>query len=461
MLIAAIAVIHIFVAMYAVGGGIFLAFETSYAYKTENDDLLLYLKKHAWFFILLTVVFGAITGVGIWWIIGLASPLATEELIHIFVFGWATEYVMFILEIVSAFIFFYFWGRIPEKSHKMIGWIYAVSAWLSLFLITGIISFQLNPGSYIEFGGFWRGFFNPQFFPQLFARTGGSLLLASLYVFLHASFTLSVNKPLLELIGRHTAKWAIAGGVITLIGGIGWLAMLPPSGAAALQRAPSLNILMVLTISIAVVVIVTMYFVPLKNPSWLTPGFALLFFLFGLGAVGSGEFLREATRKPFIIYNIVLGNGIYTSEIPTTKQEGFLESGVWTKAYILEKYPWLRNQFGSIDYGKILMLNIEHRKEIGRVIFQYHCNDCHAVSGYSGVKELIQGWTRPMIETLVKHPEKAQFFMPPWCGNPEEAEVLADYLESIRRPAPPGMKFGSRISTANNKTKWNVKYGSK
>jgi AGZA family xanthine/uracil permease-like MFS transporter len=35
-------------------------------------------------FILLTVVYGAITGVGIWWTIGLASPLATEALIHIF-----------------------------------------------------------------------------------------------------------------------------------------------------------------------------------------------------------------------------------------------------------------------------------------------------------------------------------------------------------------------------------------
>ena len=37
-----------------------------------NETYLAYLKEHAWFFILLTVVFGAITGVGIWWTIGLA-----------------------------------------------------------------------------------------------------------------------------------------------------------------------------------------------------------------------------------------------------------------------------------------------------------------------------------------------------------------------------------------------------
>ena len=87
MLIALIAVIHVYVSMYAVGGGLFLAVETAYAYRSTNSRYLAYLKEHTWFFILVTVVFGAITGVGIWWTIGLASPLATESLIRIFVFG--------------------------------------------------------------------------------------------------------------------------------------------------------------------------------------------------------------------------------------------------------------------------------------------------------------------------------------------------------------------------------------
>lgn len=73
ILIAAVAVFHIFVALYAVGGGIFLAVETRYAYRNGNTPYLAYLKQHAWFFILLTVVYGAITGVGIWWTIGLAG----------------------------------------------------------------------------------------------------------------------------------------------------------------------------------------------------------------------------------------------------------------------------------------------------------------------------------------------------------------------------------------------------
>ena len=237
MLIAIIAVIHIFVAMYAVGGGIILAYETAWSYRNNHRELLDYLKSHTWFFILLTVVFGAITGVGIWWIIGLASPLATEELIHIFVFGWAIEYVMFILEIVSAFIFFYYWGRLAPKTHAAIGWIYASAAWISLVLITGITAFQLHPGSYLEHGGFWRAFLNPQFVPQTFARTGGSLLLASLYMYLHSAFTLRDKLELRMRVGRHVAKWSMAGAVLTIIGGALWFLLLPERRAVRLARS--------------------------------------------------------------------------------------------------------------------------------------------------------------------------------------------------------------------------------
>lgn len=56
MLIAAIATLHVYVAMYAVGGGMFLAVETEYAYRSQHRDYLAYLHDHAWFFIFVTVV---------------------------------------------------------------------------------------------------------------------------------------------------------------------------------------------------------------------------------------------------------------------------------------------------------------------------------------------------------------------------------------------------------------------
>ena len=239
MLIAVISVLHVLVSHYAVGGGFFLAIETGHAYRTGDRRYLDYLHGHARFFILITVVFGAITGVGIWWTIGLSSPLATEILIRTFVFGWATEWVFFVVELASAFIFFYYWGRLPEKTHVAIGWIYALAAWISLVLITGITAFMLNPGIWAtdpKSQSFWLAFFNPQFLPQTVARTGGALLLSSLYVYLHASLTIPDAK-LRDMIASRSARPALLGAILITAGGLAWLYWLPPSAKAALGAA--------------------------------------------------------------------------------------------------------------------------------------------------------------------------------------------------------------------------------
>jgi cytochrome bd-type quinol oxidase subunit 1 len=160
MLIAAISVVHVLVSHYAVGGGLFLAVETTHAYRTGNRDYLAYLERHAKFFVLLTVAFGAITGVGIWWTIGLASPLATQVLIRTFVFAWAKEYVFFSAEIVSAFAFYYYWGRMPERVHTIVVWIYGISAWASLVIIGAITTFTLDPGNWRTDHDFWSAILN-------------------------------------------------------------------------------------------------------------------------------------------------------------------------------------------------------------------------------------------------------------------------------------------------------------
>jgi cytochrome bd-type quinol oxidase subunit 1/mono/diheme cytochrome c family protein len=442
ILIALIAVIHVYVSMYAVGGGLFLAVETAHAYRSANSRYLAYLKEHTWFFILVTVVFGAITGVGIWWTIGLASPLATEALIHIFVFGWAMEYVFFVLEIVSAFIFFYFWGRLPPKTHQTIGWIYGISAWVSLVLITGITAFMLNPGTWTERQDFWVGFFNPQFLPQTIARTGGALLLASLYVYLHAAFFRADDPELRGLISIRSTRPGLLGAVLVTVGGVWWYLALPASAQAALAAASALNILMVIIFAVTIVVFAMLYLGPYRNPEWITPGFALLLFTFGLAAIGAGEFVREAVRKPFIVYQVVLSNQILPEEVERFRSVGYLESGVWTRALVAGRFPDALGGEGTIDEGALLALPESDRLEVGRVLFFNACNDCHsAADGYSSVAELMRGWTPQMIRSVVEHPERAQFFMPPFAGTPEEVDLLTGYLVSIARPYPSGLQI--------------------
>lgn len=448
MLIAAISVAHVLVAHYAVGGGLFLAVETGYAYRRGDEQYLAYLRRHARFFILLTVVFGAITGVGIWWTIGLASPLATEVLIRTFVFGWAMEWVFFVIELTSAFIFYYYWqsGRMARRTHLTIGWIYAIAAWISLVLITGITAFMLNPGGWQGGGSFWVAFFNPQFIPQTIARTGGALLLSSLYVYLHASLTVGDDR-LRHLIGSRSARPALLGGVCVVVGGIGWYLRLPESSKAVLESAAVLNLMVALIVALTVTLLVLLYLGPYRNPGWLSPGFAGALLLFGLAAFSTGEFIREAVRKPYVVYGDVLGNQIRADEIAMAREEGFLERGTWTRAFVKANYPSLiveqpvegRPSPDQIDEKRLLTLPQKDQIAIGEVLFLYHCNDCHAKSrGYSAVRGLLQGRSRAMIVSLIENLHKAHRSMPPWSGTPEEAEVLARYLDQIPPPRTSG-----------------------
>lgn len=218
-LIALIAIVHVLVSHFAVGGGLFLVSLERRAYKEENSGLLEYVKKHTKFFLLLTMVFGGLTGVGIWWIISLLNPAATSALIHIFVFGWAAEWVFFFAEIVALFIYFYTFGKMERKKHLLIGWIYFICAWMSLFLINGIIDFMLSPGAWLENQNFWSGFFNPTFWPALTFRTGLSLVLCGVFGFVTAAFI--KEKALRTNIMHICAKWVAIPFVLMLAGGGG------------------------------------------------------------------------------------------------------------------------------------------------------------------------------------------------------------------------------------------------
>ena len=205
-------------------------------------------------------------------------------------------------------------------------------------LITGITAFMLNSGDWAFHASsqnFWVAFFNPQFLPQTIARTGGALLLSSLYVYLHASLTIR-NARLRDMIASRSARPAMLGAVLVTVGGIGWYVFLPDTAAATLASAAVLNVLMALIFALTAVVFVLLYLGPYRNPGWLSPGFAASLCLFGIAAFATGEFIREAVRKPFVVNSVVLANQILPKEVAKLRSNGYLEGGVWTKAYVAD-----------------------------------------------------------------------------------------------------------------------------
>ena len=348
MLIALVAIVHVLISMYAVGGGLLLAWENSFAIKKKQRQYREYWRHHTGFFLVLSLVFGGVTGVGVWWTIGLASPTATEQLIRIFVFGWAIEWVFFIIEIAALFVFYYCWHRLPDQVHRKVGFIYAAAAWISLVLITGITAFMLNSRGlltdWLQDSSFWSAFFNRQTFPQILARTGGSLLLASLYVWLHATWT-DVPDSLREKVVRRVGNASLLGIAILVLGIAGWFFCLPKNSLLTLQRAAALNVFLVLGAAILAAMVLLIFLGPIRNPRKLNLCGAAALMLFGIAAVGTMEFVREAVRKPFIIDRIVYGNQLRDDQIVSVRRQGILRSGIWTRMYLAqlqEKYPHLQ-----------------------------------------------------------------------------------------------------------------------
>ena len=76
LLIAIIAIVHVFISHFAVGGGLYLVFAERMGLREKNRAILDFTKSHAKFFLLMTLVAGGVTGITIWFIISLVHPAA-------------------------------------------------------------------------------------------------------------------------------------------------------------------------------------------------------------------------------------------------------------------------------------------------------------------------------------------------------------------------------------------------
>jgi len=406
-LIALIAILHVFVSHFAVGGGLYLIYAEKKALREKSQDLLDFTKSHACFFLLLTMVFGSITGVGIWFIIALVNPAATSFLIHNFVFGWAAEWVFFTVEIAAAFVYFYTFGRMDSATHQKVGWVYFISAWMSLLLINGIIGVMLTPGNWPENFDFWVGFFNPSFFPSLVFRTCIAIMIAACYGYLSAAFT--NNEDVRKTMTRFSAKLALTMLVAIVPSGIWYLSVLPAE-AYSLVTGKSPTIASVLPWGGwgIVILLLIMLGAGILRPAYNLKPVALLALISALLIMGGFEWTREAARRPYVINEVMYSNGIMKSDVEKLREEGFLPSTIWAKNRVLTE----DNQIAA-----------------GQELFVFQCYSCHTVNGMNN--DIIPATKRMSYRALVKYIQKiheVRYFMPPFAGTEEEGKALAAYI---------------------------------
>jgi len=356
-----------------------------------------------------------------------------------------------VIELTAAFAFYYYWDRLPPKTHAVIGGIYALAAWISLVLITGITAFMLNIdgllGNWNETHDFWHAFINVQWLPQTIMRTGAALVFGILYVYAHAAVVLQNDEMTRIQVVQRMNKPFLCGLILVLAGFVGWFVNLPEISRVILERSAALNVLSGFFVASIMLIFVLMLLGPMRDPKTLNGGFAVCLFLFGVTALATGEFVREAVRKPYIVDRVVLGNQILVADVERLQKTGLLENGYWTSLALQKEYPELWHNVSTADIsGNALAENIDHFDEsallhypkekrllAGRMIFMYHCNNCHAAEhGLSALGPLVYGESQRSLVQTVKNLNNV-LGMPPWCGNDAEANLLAEYLQTLTK----------------------------
>ncbi|MBE0603402.1 MAG: c-type cytochrome [Deltaproteobacteria bacterium] len=421
LLIAAIAIVHVFISHFAVGGGLYLVLAERKGLREKSGAILDFTRAHTRFFLLATVVASSITGVAIWWIISLVHPAATSLLIHIFVFGWATEWVLFLVEVVSIFVYFYTFGRMDDRTHQIVGWIYFIAAWLSLFVINGIIGFMLDPGAWPADRSFWSGFFNPLFWPSLFFRTAVACMFAGVYAFLTTAFLADPETK--RTMTLYSGKWVLSSWLAAIPCGIWYFRGVPAeartliAGASpTIQRALQAGLWAVVALAVLTLILVIL------KPARHTRPVSLFVFLSAFVFMGAFEWTREAARRPYVINRVMYSNGVPVADVPRLQRTGYLEAALWTS-------------HKAVDEGNLL--------EAGKELFIHQCHACHTIGGANNdILARTRNMSYPAMAAYIRTIHEKRYFMPPFAGTEAEGKALAAFIvkglhgkEIAERPA--------------------------
>ncbi|MGA2086661.1 MAG: cytochrome ubiquinol oxidase subunit I, partial [Terracidiphilus sp.] len=418
-------------------------------------DWLAQLVSYSKFFLILTGVFGTISGVGIWFAIGLTHPEATSTLIHNFVFGWAIEWVFFVVELSTAAVYYYTWNRIDQKLHLTVGWVYAGASFFTLAIINGILSFMLTPGDAWlavagtghEAGKFWYALFNPTYWPSLFLRTCVCASLAGVWALISASRIDGDRQPALKTsLVQWSVKWLVPSFVAMPFLMIWYYMMVPASQQALLTLGiDTINAGTFSAVTrMALVIIVTSativgvaYYLAYRSPRDFNLSHALSVLLLALIATGAGEYSREMLRKPYVIGRWMYSNGVRVPYVARINQEGYLAHTMWVwqgpplfiDVLVPPGTPFYTHE-NDPDYSY----------SRGEAIFRGECGSCHTLNGYRPLAQLLAGRDRANIGNFIvmlhenKPDSPYRRFMPPMVGTKQDVDDLTDYLNAQVNP---------------------------
>ena len=408
--IGGLGIFHVFLAQFAIGGGILMSYLQWRSMRHGSDTARLFLDSFFKFLVLVSFVLGAVTGVAMWFTSIQVGARTIGMMIDAFHWVWAIEWTFFSLEVVAGYAFYRYGKQLNDRTRLTLLLLYTVAAWNSLFWINGILSWQLTPGAWIETHSVWAGFFNPGFWPSLFYRTVAAITIAALVGLVVVNLMPGPTRQEREKLVREMSVLLVPMLAMPLLGA--WYISTMPADSRSWALGGSPTIMMFLVISIGASLFIGMYCLLgiVLEKLYINAASALLLVGLAFGATAGGEFVREGVRKPFTIRDTLYSNGIAIGEVAAIRQHGLANVPGIYPLRDAGNYPTPQLQSGAIVYRQL-------------------CSACHTLNGANALDELTRTWTLDQKRLNFAQLQRTKPFMPPFAGTAQDVESLVQFFE--------------------------------
>ncbi|MDI3327933.1 MAG: c-type cytochrome [Alicyclobacillaceae bacterium] len=427
-LVALVAIIHVLISHgAAVGGSVMVAALETWGMRRGDVRIDEFAHRFLKVLFVVTTAVGAMTGVGIWFTTGVVQPAAIGSMLRVFFWFWFTEWVVFVLEVLLVVLYYFTWPKLRGERkalHRNIGIAYAVSSWLTMAIITGILAFMLTPGGWTDTGSRWAAFFNPTYLPSLAFRTFLAWAMAAAFTMAFALLTVRERDFRAEIL-KFASRFLAVSGLLLFLTGMWYYGAVPGGAKSLIKWATAMTPLQFDLLNYGGIFAIFLFaliafFYPrqLAGSSrmgrWFAAAASVLVIALAVFYVGEIEMVRESIRKPYVISGYMYANGIRVADVDRLNREGILPNAKFARV-------------SKVEPGREL--------EAGKEIFRLECQSCHVVNNWIRQRRdlayRLKGWNENTIYTYVKNLHQARAFMPPFVGTDEELRALSRFLATL------------------------------
>lgn len=422
LVIGGVGILHVFLAQFAIGGGALLFYFERLGQR-GHADARVFVDGYFKILVLVSFVLGALTGVAMWFTTIQVGARTIGLMLDEFHWLWATEWVWFAIEISAGYAFYRFGPRLDDRARLKLLALYSIAAWMSLFWINGILSWQLTPGGWLEGRGMWAGFFNPSFWPSLLFRTCVAATLAALVACIVIN-TMDLDRARKAALIRKASLFAAPIALMPLLA-LWFMAVIPDDSRSWLTGG-SMPMMMFVGVAAGASLLIGGYVIVglIVKKLYINIATGTLLLALAFGATAAGEFVREGARKPYTVRGVLYSTSITPAEVEVLRQKGAVAD---------DPYP-LR------DAARYPTEQLRHGAKVYRAL----CDACHTMRGTNGLVHLVATWTDDQLRLNFAKLQRTKGFMPPFAGNAADVEALVQLIRWELAGAPKAMAAESR-----------------